>query len=93
MARQLKALIAGGGIGGLAAAIALRRAGFEVYVFEREAQPSEIGAGVAIWPNGARALQSLGVKAAWVSLKRLTLRAWDGRRLIEPPLDALLLAG
>ena len=89
MARQQKALIAGGGIGGLAAAIALRQAGFDVKVFEREAQPSEIGAGVAIWPNGARALQSLGVKGGWVALKRLTLRTWDGRRLLEPPLDAL----
>ncbi len=44
----MKALVVGGGIGGLAAAIALRRAGLEVSVFEQAEELREIGAGLSI---------------------------------------------
>ena len=56
-----KVLIAGGGIGGLAAAIALLQRGFDVDVYEQAGELREIGAGMQISPNGNRALQSLGV--------------------------------
>ena len=56
----MKALIAGAGIGGLAAGIALHRAGLEVKIFERSREMREIGAGLMIWPNGTRALHALG---------------------------------
>jgi 2-polyprenyl-6-methoxyphenol hydroxylase-like FAD-dependent oxidoreductase len=55
------ALIAGAGIGGLSAAIALRRAGWNVRVFERAASPRELGFGVALAPNAIAALGQLGV--------------------------------
>jgi 2-polyprenyl-6-methoxyphenol hydroxylase-like FAD-dependent oxidoreductase len=54
-------IIAGGGIGGLSAAIALRRAGFEAQVFERAPELREVGAGISLWPNATRQLRRLGV--------------------------------
>lgn len=57
----LPVLIAGAGIGGLAAALALARCGLAVTVLEQSAQLSEIGAGLQIGPNGFAALDALGV--------------------------------
>ncbi|WP_299285486.1 FAD-dependent monooxygenase [uncultured Tateyamaria sp.] len=57
----MKALIAGGGIGGLASAIALRLRGWDVSVFEQAPALSELGAGLQISPNGWRVLDGLGV--------------------------------
>ena len=54
-------LIAGGGIGGLATALALLQRDFDVDVYEQAAELKEVGAGVQISPNGTRALQFLGV--------------------------------
>ncbi|RSM89493.1 monooxygenase [Kibdelosporangium aridum] len=55
------AVIAGGGIGGLAAAIALSRAGWDVEVFEQAPKLTEVGAGLTLWPNALRALDCLGL--------------------------------
>jgi salicylate hydroxylase len=57
-------LIAGGGIGGLAAALALARKGFAVRVFEQAPEFAEIGAGIQLGPNIFRALDKLGLKDA-----------------------------
>jgi 2-polyprenyl-6-methoxyphenol hydroxylase-like FAD-dependent oxidoreductase len=84
----VKALIAGAGIGGLAAGIALRQAGLEVQIFERSPQLQEIGAGLMIWPNGSRALESLGVEAKTLEVKNVTLSNWHGRRLVEMPVGS-----
>jgi salicylate hydroxylase len=54
-------LIAGGGIGGLAAALSLLSRGHEVDVYEQAPELKELGAGVQISPNGTRALHALGV--------------------------------
>jgi 3-hydroxybenzoate 6-monooxygenase len=54
-------LVAGGGIGGLAAALALARAGFPVKVLEQAASIGEIGAGIQLGPNAFSALDALGV--------------------------------
>ncbi|RYF08847.1 MAG: FAD-dependent oxidoreductase [Comamonadaceae bacterium] len=57
-------LIAGGGIGGLAAAIGATHAGWEVRLFERAAAFGEVGAGVQIGPNVVRRLQAWGLQRA-----------------------------
>ena len=54
-------LVAGGGIGGLAAALALARAGHRVKVLEQSAAIGEIGAGIQLGPNAFSALDALGV--------------------------------
>jgi 2-polyprenyl-6-methoxyphenol hydroxylase-like FAD-dependent oxidoreductase len=55
--------VVGAGIGGLAAATALGRAGWEVTVYERAEELQPLGAGLSIWPNGVRALRELGLAA------------------------------
>jgi 2-polyprenyl-6-methoxyphenol hydroxylase-like FAD-dependent oxidoreductase len=55
------ACIVGGGIGGLAAAIALRQAGYEVALFEKAATFAPLGAALSLWPNAMSALRFLGV--------------------------------
>ncbi|MGI9383518.1 MAG: FAD-dependent monooxygenase, partial [Methyloligellaceae bacterium] len=54
-------LIAGGGIGGLCAAVALARAGFPVSVLERSDAFSEVGAGIQVGPNAMRLLEDWGI--------------------------------
>ncbi|MEU9706130.1 FAD-dependent monooxygenase [Streptomyces sp. NPDC047981] len=58
------AVVVGAGIGGLAAAIGLRRVGWEVTVVERAAVREDAGAGISLAANGIRALDALGVGAA-----------------------------
>lgn len=55
------AVVVGGGIGGLAAAIGLRRIGWEVTVVERAPVLGDAGAGISLAANGLRALDELGV--------------------------------
>jgi 2-polyprenyl-6-methoxyphenol hydroxylase-like FAD-dependent oxidoreductase len=57
----MRAVILGGGIGGLAAAIALRRVGVESFVLEQAPAIREIGAGLSLWSNAVVALRELGV--------------------------------
>ncbi len=85
----MKALIAGGGIAGLATGIALRDAGFEVDVFERSDELREIGAGLMIWPNGARALHALGVTINSLTLRHISICDWRGRQLVDYPIKAI----
>jgi len=61
MASGRTALIVGAGIGGLAAAIALKRAGWDVRVFERAASPRELGFALLLAPNAMHALGALGL--------------------------------
>ncbi|MBT1001678.1 FAD-dependent monooxygenase [Paenarthrobacter sp. DKR-5] len=51
------AVIVGGGIGGMAAAIALRAVGWSVTVLEEHARPSGAGSGISLWPNAMRVLE------------------------------------
>ena len=60
-AGKLPVLVAGGGIGGLAAALALTRQGFEVKVLEQAPEIGEIGAGIQLGPNAFHAFDALGV--------------------------------
>ena len=53
--------IIGAGIGGVAAAVALHRAGIDATVYERAAELREVGAGMMLWPNATRVLKELGL--------------------------------
>ncbi len=84
-------LIAGGGIGGLAAALAMSRAGWEVRLFERTPVFSEVGAGIQLGPNVTRVLHGWGLQAELSQLaafpQRLQVRdALSGRELGVLPL-------
>jgi salicylate hydroxylase len=83
--------VVGGGIGGLTAALALLRGGFDVHVFEQASALSEVGAGVQISPNASRVLHGLGL-AEDLALTGVRPMAWhqrrwdDGRTLLRTPL-------
>jgi len=70
--RNPRVLIAGGGIGGLAAALALLKRGFDVDVYEQASELREVGAGVQLSANAIRVLHELGVHEA---LRALTCEA------------------
>lgn len=57
----MRAIVVGAGIGGLAAALSLRRAGLDVTLLEQARRFSEIGAGIQLAPNATRELRRLGV--------------------------------
>ena len=61
MSKPPRFLIAGGGIGGMAAALSLLKQGFDVDIHEQAPEYREVGAGIQISPNGNRALDYLGV--------------------------------
>ncbi|MDU4001519.1 FAD-dependent urate hydroxylase HpxO [Pluralibacter gergoviae] len=58
----MKAIITGGGIGGLSAAIALKQCGIETCVYEAVKEIKPVGAAISIWPNGVKCLNWLGMK-------------------------------
>jgi salicylate hydroxylase len=61
MQRKPRVIVIGAGIGGIAAAAALRKLGVEVAVYERASDLGEVGAGVQIGPNGVKVLRALGL--------------------------------
>ena len=79
------ALIVGAGIGGLAAGVTLRRAGWQVRVFERAANPRELGFALNLAPNAMAALRDVGVAAeivrAGYAVRRVEFRGAGGRLL------------
>ena len=89
----MKAIVVGAGIGGLAAAVALRRAGVEAVVFERAAELKEIGAGISLWPNAMRALRRLVLYDAVRSVGKeeieATIRTSGGEVLSRIPAVAV----
>ena len=85
-----KVLVVGGGIGGLTAALALRRQGAHVTLWEREAVFSPIGAGIVLAPNAVAILQRLGVDLAGRGERvgAMLLQSADGRVLQRMDLSA-----
>lgn len=61
VAHEPRIVIVGGGIGGLAAAAFLRRAGLSATVYEQAPALTEVGAGILVSPNAVRLLRRLGV--------------------------------
>jgi salicylate hydroxylase len=83
--------IAGAGIGGLTAALALNRIGYRIILFEREAQLTEAGAGIQLSPNASRILIDLGLEqrlsaAAIMPDGVNVMNARSGRRIVGIPL-------
>lgn len=71
----LKVLVAGGGIGGLTAALALAQHGFDVEVYEQAGEVREIGAGVQVGPSGMRIFHALGVMEAVMAVAAQPIRS------------------
>jgi salicylate hydroxylase len=94
MARALRIAVIGAGIGGLAAACALRQRGIETQVYERAAELGEVGAGLQLGPNAVKVLRALGLEPA---LDRLAFEptnivsvSWDRAELrFREPLKAV----
>jgi FAD-dependent urate hydroxylase len=80
-----RAIIIGGGIGGLCAAISLRRIGLDIAVYEQAEELHAVGAGLTIWANAIKALRTLGVAdeviKAGSKIERGELRTATGRVL------------
>jgi salicylate hydroxylase len=87
MTRAPRIAIIGGGIGGLAAALALEQRGAEVIVCEQSPALSEIGAGLNLSPNALKALRALGVEDAVIAMgcesDFLVIRSWRSGRIIS----------
>ena len=81
----MRIIVIGSGIAGLSAAIALRKVGIDVTVYERTPELREVGAGISLWANALRALDYLGVgeavRAVSLSLDHSEMRAEEGRRV------------
>jgi salicylate hydroxylase len=94
---NLPILIAGGGIGGLAAALGLAHKGMRSLVFEKSAQFGEIGAGIQLGPNAFHAFDYLGVgdaaraMAVYIDSLRL-MDALSGEEITRIPLDGAFRA-
>ncbi len=87
------AIIIGGGIGGLCTAIALKKAGLQVKLYERAAELGRVGAGITLWANALKVLQQLGVAeaiiAAGTELKQGMVSDQHGRRFSTTDIPTL----
>lgn len=76
----LRIAIVGGGLGGLAAALFLRKAGLDATVYEQAPEPREVGAGIVISPNMVRPLSELGLATRLPAFAVRLEAAWEFRR-------------
>ena len=78
----MRVIIIGSGIAGLSAAIALRKVGIDVAVYERAPELREVGAGISLWANALRALDYIGtgesVRKVSLKMTRSEIRAKNG---------------
>ena len=84
---RLKAIIIGGGIGGITAAIALRRVGIDAVVYERAPELREVGSALPLFSNALKALQKLGlgdkIEALGEHANTLSVSTWRGDVLLD----------
>jgi 2-polyprenyl-6-methoxyphenol hydroxylase-like FAD-dependent oxidoreductase len=89
-----KAIIIGGGIGGVTAGIALQRTGFNVTVFERAEELREVGSGLPLWTNALRAFQKIGLEHVLETLGATvtagSISTWRGDTLVDLRTEELL---
>ncbi|ABG42164.1 monooxygenase, FAD-binding protein [Paraglaciecola sp. T6c] len=90
-----KVIIAGGGIGGLSAALALNLQGFDVHVFEQSDALKEVGAGIQLSPNAMHALTALGLQDQIIALgflpQNATMRHYQtAKTYLQMPLGAAI---
>jgi 2-polyprenyl-6-methoxyphenol hydroxylase-like FAD-dependent oxidoreductase len=87
----VRVIVVGGGIGGLCAAIALRRAGHEVTVLERTGRLEAAGAGITLFSNAMRALEHLNMRGTVAeraaAARKVAILLADGRELASTPPD------
>ncbi len=85
----MKAIVIGGGIAGLTAAAALVRSGWDVRVLESAPELGEVGAGLAVTVNGARALETIGaldaVRRTGAAVRPAGTRRADRKWLLKAP--------
>lgn len=80
----MEAIVAGGGIGGLAVAAGLHRRGWDVTVLEQTAEFSVVGSAISLWPNAFRALDAVGATVPGDRLGAAGgLRDWRGRWIVR----------
>lgn len=88
----MRVLVAGAGIGGLTAAIALGRAGHDVVLVERAASFEAVGAGLVLGPNAAAALSALGVELGEVAARLPALDVVNARGRLLQRVDTAAMA-
>ncbi|KAF1975537.1 FAD/NAD(P)-binding domain-containing protein [Bimuria novae-zelandiae CBS 107.79] len=84
---KLRIIVTGAGLGGLATAIALRRRGHEVTVFEKAPELGEVGAGIQVPPNSSRLLLEWGLgpylKGRAIEPEAIHMRRWQNGEIIS----------
>ncbi|NJM48900.1 MAG: FAD-dependent urate hydroxylase HpxO [Alkalinema sp. RU_4_3] len=92
--QDLKVIVIGAGIGGLAAAIALSQAGFGVEIYDRVQELRPVGAGISLWSNGVKVLNRLGlgqeIAAIGGPMRQMQYRWMDGALLNDISLEPLI---
>ena len=87
MKEKINVGIVGGGIGGIATAVALQQAGIDAVVYERASEHREFGAGMMLWPNATRVLRGFGmledILARSGSSTQFLVRASSGTVLMD----------
>jgi 2-polyprenyl-6-methoxyphenol hydroxylase-like FAD-dependent oxidoreductase len=82
----VRVIVIGSGIAGLSAAIALRKVGIDVTVYERAPELREVGAGIGLWANAMRALDYIGagdsVRQVSLKMTRSEVRARNGHKVL-----------
>jgi FAD-dependent urate hydroxylase len=94
--QDLKVIVIGAGIGGLAAGIALSQAGFGVEIYDRVQELRPVGAGISLWSNGVKVLNRLGlgreIAAIGGPMRQMQYRWMDDTLLNDISLEPLIKA-